>query len=406
MNDSDTELEGNTSSRYQGSVIISKVETLPLWVTMAVCTIVMVSNFLVLVILLCKSELRKNSKIEFILWLCLSDIIVGISGWLFLCNYFIKDLRTNVTYCRLMYHFIAAGVGQSLSHTLLICIDRYMAVITSNLYRQFNKKHRYSLIVGTWLAIHIFVGILVTSFLRAEKIAYCSLKSFPQSNFFLGGVSILYLPLLILIPSLYAVVIAKFRNQTRKIHNITVLNVAPFSNSARLNVNLAPSISGTNGQTTTQSVSAAVVPSTSTTGTSLTGKRFSKGNLPTSITKVPMSCQQETTDNQQTSSSNPETTHHQQTTDNLHVYSHGSRRRKYEKNIIVTIGIIVLTLMILTGPFALVLFLEGFGMITVNRTTRILISLMSYLNSAVNPVLYIWRISKFREQFMKSLCRC
>ncbi|XP_033752405.1 adenosine receptor A2a-like [Pecten maximus] len=315
----------NSTEEWRDSI---EVKSLPLTVVFVMSVFVTASNLLVLVILLCKPGIRKNYRIEFILWLCLSDIVVGITGWLFVFNYIIKDLSTNTHYCSLMYHFIGAGIGQSIAHTFLICIDRYMAVVNNIKYKQFNKKYRYMVIFGTWFFIHGYVGILVVICMRVKSITYCSLESFPRYKTFVNGTNALYMPLLVSIPCLYIYVLIVFKKRLRQTHNCphVPLYVVGTATTSEIQVNR--------------------------------GQRK-------------------------------------------------QRIQKYEEHVIVTTGLIVVTFLLLTGPFILIVsFLYGFGLMSVNRSTRILITILTFCNSTVNPFLYVWRIRKFRLVLYKIFCPC
>ncbi|OWF37332.1 Sphingosine 1-phosphate receptor 3 [Mizuhopecten yessoensis] len=313
------------------STFSTEVTVFPLIVGFLTCVIILISNLLVLIVLICQPEIRKNYRIEFILWLCLSDIVVGISGLLFVCNFLIKGLSKNTHYCSLMYYFIAAGIGQSLAQTFLICIDRHMAVVANVRYKLFNKKYRYIVIFGTWVFIHTYVGTLVAVFMRTDYITYCSAKSFPYSKLFLTAINVLFLSLLLAIPCLYISTMISFRNRSKRTHNypnviLSVVNSAPSSQS-------------------TQNIA--------------------------------------------------------------HFLEKNKIRHKYEKHVLVTTGLIVVVFLLLNGPFLfIIIFLEGNDFIAVQRSTRILISLMTFLNSAVNPMLYAWRIRKVRQIFIKFICRC
>ncbi|OWF37331.1 5-hydroxytryptamine receptor 6 [Mizuhopecten yessoensis] len=308
----------------------TQMKTLYLVIACIAVVFVIASNLILLHALMLKSEIRKNYRIEFILWLCLSDIVVGISGLLLVCNYLIRGLSKNTHYCSLMYHFLAAGIGQSLAQTFLICIDRHMAVVANVSYKLFNKKYRYIVIFGTWLFMHAYVGTLVVVWMRVDHITYCSLTSYPNHKLFLTGINILFLPILFAIPGLYISTIITFKNRSRRTYHLPDLTISTV--------------------TSTQ----------------------------TSLCPFP----------------------------SIHYFEMTRIRQKYQRQVITTIGLIVVALLFLSGPFIIiVLFLEGCGLIAVKTSTRMLFTMMAYCNSAANPILYGWRIRKIREIVTKLFCK-
>ena len=90
-------------------------------------------------------------------------------------------------------------------------------------------------------------------------------------------------------------------------------------------------------------------------------------------------------------------------TKNSRIASLHKSRMKLEKDIIVTTGIIIFFVTLLTTPFQFVLFLEGFEIVHPSRDVRVYIGCLSFLNSALNPWLYAWRISHTRRE-LKNLC--
>ncbi|XP_069131605.1 cannabinoid receptor 1-like [Argopecten irradians] len=328
MDESDSSLWNITMDNSTETVSeFIEVKIIQLTIVFVMTSFVTASNVLVLVILIWKSDIKKNYRIEFILWQCLSDIVVGISGWMFGLNYIIKDLSTNANYCRLMYHFIAAGIGQSIAHTFLICIDRYMAIVKNIRYKRFTKKYRYMVIFGTWLFIHCYVGTLVVIGMRAESISYCALESFPTYKVLMNGANLLFMPLFLFVPCIYIYSMVIFRKRLKQTQHCS--------------------------------------------------------DVPLYVVRNP------------TSTSSPTASKRQQTLS-----------QKYEQYVIVTIGLIVMALLVFTGPFVSVLFLEGMDILPINRGVRMASTIMTLVNSTFNPFLYVWRIRKFRQVFKRMLCPC
>lgn len=181
-------------------------------------SLVLVPNIIVLYLLIRSSQLRKNQRTEFILWLCISDILVGFSGFLIILRMTMDQLKTNVPFCNAILHFIGAGILQSIAHTFLVCVERYIAVAKAARFKLFTKKYRYYLIIGTWTVVHIHVGSMVGCFLRADQIVNCSLQEFPEHKTFQVAMSVGCLPLLFLTTAVYACVMKVFRQQQRKVN--------------------------------------------------------------------------------------------------------------------------------------------------------------------------------------------
>ncbi|XP_060067556.1 olfactory receptor 11A1-like [Ylistrum balloti] len=328
MNESDeTNWDVTSSNSTELLRNSSEVKLAPLIIVIVTCAVATSTNLLVLTILLCEHQIRKNYRIEFILWLCLSDLVLSIAGWLFVFNYVIKELTMNTHYCSLMYYLITVGIDQSLAHTFLICIDRYMAVVNHTRYQLFSKNYRYMVTFGTWVFIHGYVGTLVIIFMRADHISYCSLTAYPRHKAFVSAVAFLNLPLLISTPCLYISTMVMFKNRSKRTHNYPqVCVVDPSGNASQ-------------------------------------------------------SC-------------------------SIHVQERNTIRHIYEKQVIITTGLIVVNLLVLSGPLVMIIFLEGLEIIVISRSTRIFTCLMTLCNSAVNPFLYVCRIRKVRQVLRKAFCPC
>lgn len=204
-----------------------------------IATLILVHNFLVLAVILFSHKLKQNPHIENILWLCLSDIIVGISGVMYILSQAVDSLAYSPAFCSASIHFINAGVVQSLSQTFLVCLQRYMAVVKHTQFKQFNKKWRYGLIFGTSIFVHVYIGIIVARYLQAERILFCGAKAYPEYKSFSLAISLLSIPFLVFTVGLYASIVITFRKHIKRIQpapgNHLVIHVSEVSRNVSTN---------------------------------------------------------------------------------------------------------------------------------------------------------------------------
>ena len=81
-------------------------------------------------------------------------------------------------------------------------------------------------------------------------------------------------------------------------------------------------------------------------------------------------------------------------------------RMKLEKDVIITTGIIIFFVTLLSIPFQCMVFLESFEIVDPARRVRVYVTCLSFLKSALNPWLYAWRISHTRNELGKMCLSC
>jgi hypothetical protein len=74
-----------------------------------------------------------------------------------------------------------------------------------------------------------------------------------------------------------------------------------------------------------------------------------------------------------------------------------SRKRKVLDSLKV-VGIVVLLLVLFTGPFVMLVFMSVFGF-QPSPTSAFAVSLLASINSVLNPFVYCWKIDSVRKEF-------
>ncbi|OWF40569.1 Beta-2 adrenergic receptor [Mizuhopecten yessoensis] len=296
---------------------VVKVALMSMWSIM-----VLVPNCLVLVVLTVKTNLRKTHRTEFVLWLCISDLMVGLSSVMYLLTHVAGSLATSPRFCALTLHCVYSGVTLSLVHIFFLCYERYLAVVRKIRFQLLNKKMKYILVLGSYLIVSLYTGIMTACFLRADTIEYCGIQSFPKGKYYMISASIVCLPLLVLTVFVYIIFVIKLKKQMRK---------------------------------------------TYTTAFQLTRNNEAMPNheavtVPSEARRVEQTFQQK------------------------------------EREITITIGLIVVALFLLTGPFIVTKFLEGISAVSLRPAIKISITFLAGSNSLFNPILYAWRLPAFRKE--------
>ena len=177
--------------------------------------LILLPNIVVLFLLTNSQVIRNNRRIDFILWLCISDLVCAVAVFMFFLTNIDPNLSTNKTFCSINMHFIVTSLGQTLTHILLICVDRFLGVIRNQLYQKLRRCYRYAFIGASCLIVHINSGVLEILFYPNEdRIEVCSMEALygaENTRTMFVYLSIFYFVMFLPIPFLYIGILSALR---------------------------------------------------------------------------------------------------------------------------------------------------------------------------------------------------
>ena len=177
--------------------------------------LIFIPNCVVLFLLTNSQEIRSNRRIDFILWLCISDLVGAVAVIMFFLTNTNTYLSTNKIFCVIKMHFITASMGQTLSHSLLICVDRFLGVIRNHWYQKLRRRYRYAFIAFSCLIVHINSGVLeILLYPNKDNIELCSMEALygvKNAHIMFAYISIFCFVIFIPIPFLYVGILSALR---------------------------------------------------------------------------------------------------------------------------------------------------------------------------------------------------
>lgn len=319
----------------------------PWKLSLAACfsSLLMIVNGFVLIVLL-RSSVLKKCRFEFILWLSASDLVIGMAGIMYSLKttYYVV---TSHVFCVTWRFFLFGAIAQSLVQTFLVCIERYLALVNNTKFRNLTTAYKYRIILCTWMCVYAYFGMLTVLFLRVDKFERCVRPEFPDRKAYWISTSVICFALLISIIVLYLVLVFEFMKKRRiiipqKTNRIGILHISEM------------------------------LPST-----------FSS----------------------QTAGSNRNVQAHHNTASNTRSRTATlEQRRKKEQSMIVTVGLIILALLVLSGPCIVIKGLDGMSIATFPKTVHYVVVVLAGSNSLLNPLLYAFRIPAFRAEVYRMFC--
>jgi hypothetical protein len=334
---------------------------------------VVLLNLCVLIIFINSKTVRQNRHHNLVLFLSISDVILGLSGMIGCLRLLIPAWSEAILPCIMSTGLTSAGIFMSMFQTFLLSLHRFLVSVNSPCNdRLFQGKRKYGIYAIGWISSLTWIFALV-HFTRNRNLAFCNVNVVYGDYFpvFSRVFGVLGMALLISTILLYSFTLHNVRKRYMK----TFAWQAENSKSAGQikMVNLSKDVQNKTTKTANM------------TGNSCETGSSTAGNAPTAGPS--------TTGNK----TGPSTVGNS-TNDSV---SHNRKRKVFES--LKVIGIILLLLVLLTGPFVVLMFMTVFNFEPSYISLPALIGL-SFLNSALNPFIYGWRIDPLREE-IRSLFR-
>lgn len=341
---------------------------------------ILFSNISILIFYHRMKDAKIRRRISIIFNLCFSDIILGIAGTMFALYRIVNTF--NRPACVLIFFLQEFSVTASLFHTFCICLERFLAVKSKVLHTSvFGKRGRFYFMTISWVVLCLYTG--TKKVLVSSTFSICTLPGI-YGPYYQTSIRmytfVVFMPLLIGTISLYVITLCKIRSKGRQIGTISGSKFVPTANTSTSNSNDLPTSSQSNDRkdnawniklkpTLELQTSCSTVASSSIYGEKYLDRSQKRGSNKFSSRKVT---------------------------------SKQDNTLKAMRNI----GIIILVMISTTGTGSLFLAVEAVCN-TCPMTVEIRMSLafLWYLNSALNPIIYILIIKELRDE-MKKMCKC
>ncbi|KAK3097273.1 hypothetical protein FSP39_008236 [Pinctada imbricata] len=202
---------------------------------------VIIPNFFVLVAVARNSKIRKNAYTVLVLLLCISDLLLGLSGLLFSGYYAMSHLNTDINrpVCTIILHFLVAGIAASLGQTLLICVNRFLAAsgATSTNELLFKENRKYITVTAMYVSVQAYF-LAILPFQGSGPVMTCNFCNLYRGGNYQAGVifiSFAYTSLYFFILVLYGCAIVRLRKRfSQVVPGQSVLPTNGSMNSASL----------------------------------------------------------------------------------------------------------------------------------------------------------------------------
>ena len=205
----------------------------------AISVLTTLTNICVLILLLKTRSLHKQAHVVLVLFLCISDINVGLSGVIYGVTFISPVLSTNRDFCSFHVVIFIIGVGQSLSQSFLICLNRFAATTSNSIVsNMFKRKRKYVFIFSVWIGVQIYV--IPTIAIHQETIEYCSVACLLGYNYRIMAIIIssYAVPLLVMIVIVYIVTVLRVYKRFTTVHpNIAKENLSTTTDHVTNEVN-------------------------------------------------------------------------------------------------------------------------------------------------------------------------
>ena len=395
----------------------------PVWLTVAMVSVsiwVIIANCLVFMCLVTCRNMLKNSVNVQLLSLSLTDMLVGIMT---IPSVFpltpVRDLFSKYESCAFIIYTYFVAQSATLYHTLIICINRLVAIrristvngITNNTF-----KTIFIQIVAVWTGCFVFYIIHFLAFARFGETVRCTSDHLFEDNH-LVAFGLLTIPLLVpghlCINIIYVYLIIHIRQRLGVVgivqeapkHSPNIVRLKSFhihekpssslkpckhtshrsEKQSRFEVKKGLDREGGYAQTKVQSLNEQEVVA-STSYKSKCNRNRAPDSDSQEIAPTTMANKETVTDFGRTQTNNNRL---------------GLER---QRRVLVTFGILLTALNLFMTPLDFMTIIEIIRNRPLSRSVRIVFVTMAMLNSALNPVINIWRMKPFRE-LMKQKAR-
>ena len=388
----------------------------PVWLIIliiSICTWIIVANGLVFFCLVSNRNALKNNVNLQLLSLCITDMLVGIFT---IPAALMPMIILNSKYetCAFLVYMFFLTQSATLGHTLLICVNRFLTIKRKTNVNENNNatlKTIFIQILAVWVGCLMFFGVHFLAFARfGVTVKRCSSVYLFRDNFAVAS-ALLTAPLLVpshlCINIIYVYLLIYIRRRLRSVNIVQVMPSRPnddvmlksyrvykthSSNMKTLgDVRTShPSVfEGTKGLESSMGYTQTKIRPFNEAGTSSSceSKRYGNNTMDRDV--------QETAFNTRTLGGDG--TERSRTNNRVGL--------EKQKRVLVTFGILLISLNVFMTPLDFLAIIEMFNNGPLSRGVRFVFAMMAMLNSALNPVINIWRIKPFRliirEKVMK-----
>lgn len=447
-------LQNNTGPICNTTCILNTIEVkheegnvLVIFILLLICTWIVVANLTVALVFFSDKRCRKNVFSSQILSLSITDLQVGVASVAITMTYVFRGTFLNYNCCAFVFFYYLASQNASMYHIFTICLHRFLFIYNLNVSQvgtmvSKNTKH-YRLLLEIcliWVVAGISAGIPFALFQRfGTMLPVCSLNTLfghgyetmltLSCSFLMAPqivVSFLYCGLYIRLASKWRSIAVRMGLESRndvhrpslltQVKNWTVCNCRKRISNEVGHCRSEPSQPSSSGMK--QTPYDIFIASSITSGgkTSKKGKdskikeMFHKHHPALSgqdsdhtSDKVP--CYSGPSPSSQSAKTSLQFSYLRPYTRNTkgqsvsHPNINRTLRQKFgdQKRIMVTIGILLLVLNICVTPLDMLFVIERRTSSLLSRRVKFLLLAMSLMNSAINPLIYAFRLHLFRE---------
>ena len=146
-----------------------------------VATIAAIVNIVILCLSVQQKELMKKDHVILVLMLCVSDVLVGISGMTLALNFIFKNLSSNRDLCSFQIILLISGISSSVAQLFVISLHSFLSTTTHTLLHILFKGSRKFIVVNCMI-IAIFIMTVSSRALQEEHIESCSTSTLYKTN--------------------------------------------------------------------------------------------------------------------------------------------------------------------------------------------------------------------------------
>lgn len=333
-------------SEEEFGIVTEADDTMPspviLHIVRTLAVFIIIINSTLLLIVIRSKKLKSNDHFVLVLFLSASDTLVGVASVLLTMSVKNQVLYKVKFACSLIFVLFLITNGASLLLTLVICVERLIAVrFPHRLSSIFAGKRKYLFIMSTW--------VVSTTFFMTTVYLMIANKDFYWEQHHLCNARILL----------------------RKTYNSLIHYVTSFFGVVYL---------------------ASIFFYFQTTLILLQQRRNNQQNLHNQ--------------NFRNNVLLPHATEDELLSDSKTNMQSADIRLDRHKKALVTVGLVIIAQTVSALPFILVFGLEVSGTISISRDIRTITCYFTILNSITNPILFAWKIEDFRKEAKEFLsCR-
>lgn len=404
------------------------------------CIWIIMTNSVVVMCFVGSRELQKNLWNLQILSLSFSDVLVGFSSLVVALGYCKPKMLKSYNACSIMFIFYVTSQFASFLHTFCICLHRFITVFfrykSPRLYQGISKRGILIQVFIVWLVSLLFCMIPFIAFGRwGSSLKSCHLNSLflDQYNLSISVWNISLLAPQIVVNIMYLSIYFKLRCTWTKLTTILPMNTHDVSTRGNVknkglhlttitktaNMNERPKPSNLKvhpGQSPcnkfaqlkdihwrndedleVQSLENRIEYTEARLQENCTGpstsRRIVEGE---SVTKVDLiknpNCAIQMNTKHQSSNTRTDSS-------NCNTGQNKLNHSRHSK-VLVTVGLILITVNICITPMNLLFIIETLNEGFLSRKTKLTVLVFSLLNSAVNPIIYAFRMKQLRQSLI------